>query len=1219
MRIGILFHINQPIWSSGVNQTAFLLAELFITLQHQVVFVHEPAELSYYHTAPFNCTISELSCVSKLDWLIDIDGHLDENIRMAAAHHTIIFLRTFLQFSEMDSCIYVDYPYRPRSMKGVYEIWCWDILNPQLSLESIQTLFPCPIRRVPFIWSPNAFQTEWKNVTCTYQKEEPWTIHVAEKNTNTSSAILPLCAIRELTLTHKVSAQFRVHNTESIQSNRFFQENIINNLEAESLPISYEPAEPWHTWNHQSLVLSHSRFVPIRPSLLQLLWLGVPVVHNSPVLAKLHPMLRKMFYTGNNIEELCKTVTTFLADPSAWYEAHHDIKFNIHLMYGIESLTVAWKNIMDSLPARLTAEAVSFDEIPYACNITIAFSNMWEGFNYHSNFIMDALRHYAPTSMITGIPYSADKAASLIICGPHGSCVALPNHIPKVYYSAENWDEPQGNYSLYLTNSLKEDDTHLRIPTWMMFIDWFGNTTNVPRDCTDNPIRFPLAMAMQPHPIPFQDRKDFCAFVVSNPTCSMRNEAFHYLNAYKPVHSGGGLYNNIGGQLALKYPGGGCGDVSKYDFFSTHQFTLSFENSQASGYITEKVLHAKMAGCVPLYWGDANTDIDFVPHSFINLSAISSAEAVVDVIKKLESRPDICAAIAAKPILDETKKQAALQKIEKMSQLLLKLATKTPPSLARIERTFIVNLDSRPDRWDSLMKAEPTLEHMVTRVSAVHGKSLTMTRAIYKRYKNNPFGWKKGVLGCYMSHINIWKQIAKGSADKESGDLFLILEDDVRFVCGWMEQWNRAVSSIPADAELLYWGGVLPPNKVGLSMALESVNDDWASIKPNTLFTKDPFPFFHFCTYSYVISKAGAQKLLDYLAILNGMPYSGVDHLLGHAPLKTYVAQPLLSKCVQEEDPAYLNSQFNDLHREDKFDSDIWNNNDCFTIDELSPFFDESVMTLYYLQTEPKTFELYERTWLQDMFQRRIECKPFTTMDDAEEDAWFFVQRPHSEFWKDVFMNSNRPFNVLHLSDEFKSDCISFYTHPLCKAVIRNYTRADVPDLPHILTIPLGYHYRHNGPVQPVWKRKWLWSFHGTDWFDRSTQLAAFQSYVPHSCRLQPEWNHPTGTKEEEYMHILENSMFCPILKGNNVETFRLYEALEAGVLPLFGPTISPEFMAQVQQYIDLSNVYDWTNVESMNIQAELKEIAQLIVISGWTQWKMNIQAACRKLIKNSV
>ncbi|NBU75048.1 MAG: hypothetical protein EBS30_07495, partial [Planctomycetes bacterium] len=108
----------------------------------------------------------------------------------------------------------------------------------------------------------------------------------------------------------------------------------------------------------------------------------------------------------------------------------------------------------------------------------------------------------------------------------------------------------------------------------------------------------------------FHILQKFCAFVVSNPICEIRNEAFHKVNAYKPVSSGGAYQNNIGGQLHLKYPGGGCGDISKHHFFAEHKFTLSFENSQAPGYLTEKLLHAKMAGCVPLYWGTIDTDFN---------------------------------------------------------------------------------------------------------------------------------------------------------------------------------------------------------------------------------------------------------------------------------------------------------------------------------------------------------------------------------------------------------------------------------------------------------------------------------------------------------------------------------------------------------------------------------------------------------------------------------
>jgi hypothetical protein len=158
----------------------------------------------------------------------------------------------------------------------------------------------------------------------------------------------------------------------------------------------------------------------------------------------------------------------------------------------------------------------------------------------------------------------------------------IPNNIPKVYFSAENWSYQEDNdIKLYITSSRIEDNKHIRIPTWMIFIDWFSNSTTLPDNCEDNPIRIPIHFAMNSHPNKFTDREDFCAFVVSNPICTFRNESFKALNDYKKVNSGGALFNNIGTQLSLKYPGGGCGDISKHHFFSKHKFTLSFENSQA--------------------------------------------------------------------------------------------------------------------------------------------------------------------------------------------------------------------------------------------------------------------------------------------------------------------------------------------------------------------------------------------------------------------------------------------------------------------------------------------------------------------------------------------------------------------------------------------------------------------------------------------------------------
>ena len=203
------------------------------------------------------------------------------------------------------------------------------------------------------------------------------------------------------------------------------------------------------------------------------------------------------------------------------------------------------------------------------------------------------------------------------------------------------------------------------------------------------------------------------------------------------------------------------------------------------------------------------------------------------------------------------------------------------------------------------------------------------------------------------------------------------------------------------------------------------------------------------------------------------------------------------------------------------------------------------------------------------------------------------------------------PFHVIHLSDEFGADDISFYSMSMCKSVLRNYLRPDL-GLAHVHTIPLGYH--HRSTLEKTWdQRELVWSFHGTDWFDRSKQLEEFTPFVPYRCKLQPDWNHPTATKPHTYLSDLENSRFCPIMKGQNAETFRLYEALEAGTLPLTTIT-DPVYLDWVDSHLCLSGLYDWTNPVSVLSGPPLSEEVRLEVNKRWTQWKKKVQDVCRAL-----
>ncbi|NBQ71172.1 MAG: glycosyltransferase family 25 protein, partial [Nitrosomonadaceae bacterium] len=364
-------------------------------------------------------------------------------------------------------------------------------------------------------------------------------------------------------------------------------------------------------------------------------------------------------------------------------------------------------------------------------------------------------------------------------------------------------------------------------------------------------------------------------------------------------------------------------------------------------------------------------------------------------MKKLEANPAMCGKIAATPLLDETKKQMALQTISAMSRRLLQLAAQTmqkqqqtQPTMLAIDKTYMINLDSRPDRLESFMKTHPDMTF--TRIPAVYGKTLQMSKTLYELCKHNTFQWKKSVIACGLSHISVWNKIVQGDATYT-----LIIEDDVRFNHGWLNH----VKDIPEDAELVYLGGVLPSNRVVLPYALEKVNEYWSKIAPNQFFSKEPLPLFHFCAYSYLLTKRGAQKLLDYLEHSVDKFCIPVDHLIGHPVigLTKYVANTLLTTCFQEEDQQYNNASFNDLQTEKKFDSDIYNHTECFDVSVYETPKTESVMVYYLSKDEPV---LYEQKWLEDIFCRPIVfCKYEGTL---KENAWCLLQRPYIQEWTTI-------------------------------------------------------------------------------------------------------------------------------------------------------------------------------------------------------------------------
>jgi hypothetical protein len=383
-----------------------------------------------------------------------------------------------------------------------------------------------------------------------------------------------------------------------------------------------------------------------------------------------------------------------------------------------------------------------------------------------------------------------------------------------------------------------------------------------------------------------------------------------------------------------------------------------------------------------------------------------------------------------------------------------------------------------------------------------------------------------------------------------------------------------------------------------------------------------------------------------------------------HQILNIYFTNPLTAGCFQDDDPVYCNSEFNDFSRVDKFDSDLWNNTERFSEEEvavalaggapldISGTLEEARRNLAVDPTPTKAkvevpFSItetvkasrrfvsvagpsmdmskwYEYAWIKQMFSFMTSFDISKVESPVDDCPVVVVQRPHVEeaasvlkSWSDAGLN----FFVLHMSDEFLSDPIEFYELPGCKGVIRNYVRDGLST--KVVVMPLGFHWAiPNGepyihtPRPPF--RELAWSFVGTNWMGRKEKLAPLTQAGEHKIVFMDDWNSSKMIGREECLSILLNSWCVPCPSGHNSETFRFYEALEAGAVPI---VVKEEgaFLKYISQHIQIMPADSWLHaaqlIYTLKAQPEVYEKYRAALLMGWENLKNKTKESIRNML----
>jgi len=1533
MKVGILSTCQYSMFSGGLANTTIALYEMMIALGYEVTILNTNNDVIWYddckelgHSLNVRNIKKDETLTELYDFVIELVPFFEnEAQRKGVGKHFVIFNRNNIL---IDTIEYSLFPILNTKINydGVSAIWCFKELCDDSEKQILEVLTRKPVVLLPYLWTPSIIEAHraelnlplWLQVS---QKKANWSMHVCETNTTSaSSSTIPLLILRQAKLANFPINKYKIHNIEQINKSQFFKDNVLKHCETPDLSGEFIGrqrmidfvAEP------MSCVISHIRFIPFKPMLFDMAWFGIPFIHNSKFLKDI-TCFNRYYYEDNKISDGVKCLQRMDEDFSngeGWFKLENIQEFRKYMLdhytYLNKDVVNIYKNVFNlEVSSPLASPVAITPHVPltptpliHAEKKVILFTDMWENFNASYNFFSLLLQRANPDVQIEFCSVNTLKGTpNAIIFGPFGEQWKAYPSVPKIHFTGEN-TAPINDQSVLLNLGFGHadmiGDNYLRFPLWILEIDWF----NCDIEKIVNPKPIPLERCIKVYKDELERKTKFCSFIVSNPSNELRNKAFQWLNTYKPVDSAGRVYNNVGNKIFAGLGGGG-GEHKKLEYLKDYKFSITFENTSSQGYVTEKLLHAKAAGCIPIYWGDTKVERDFDTKSFIDARKIKTKDDLISLVKEIDENPSKYLEMFERPLLDNyhvdwarrTMAECALRifkilnvnaevprflditkpitneistplivtyatrdYLPSLNQLLTSLdaqrrmiqdinvrvylgndvpeesknkllevfpfityaylpeAPKDFPdmfeskhyawkiyiyqaianekalngkiifymdagtflcrwpkeyfnkvfnndicvledeqqfnkqwchakcikqmnitheelqqhqidagrlcfrvcdkvraffneawiyaqqrdiivgekwsgmrdgkpyghrhdqsilsilalrhklstyklhklycdvSLRRtfithkflyvhrgnfiihdkfmhgIDDCFVINLKRRPDRLEKLYTHSPEFKRNIIVHDACDGRNIQMTSAIARLFKPNDFMWKKAIMGCALSHLSLWYKLA---SDKPEIDNYLILEDDVKFSNDWQAKWKEALPHIPEDYDVIYLGGVLPPNRGGFEMVKEKINPYFSRVKENQIFGQQtPTKYFHFCAYSYVLSKRGAQKILQTIMARDGY-YTSADHMICNPVefLNIYFLDPLVAGCYQDDDPKYATSEFNNFNRVDNFDSDLWNNDERFEkpvfegnidiIKALENAFVQQPLQLeeqkqlekpnnleeqkqleeqthleehinppmnasrfYTLKQYPLEWNLlYEKKWLIELFGKNYLDIENVDYDDVPvvKNPIFIILR-NQDYTKlfDIYEKKNIVYSVIHLSDEYTNEPIDFYTHKSCKVVIRNYYKKGLDK--KVIVLPLGYHNSYTSPmIHPYEKtpqipfRRNLWTFFGTNWNNRGKILEPLKHLGTHNLKLYDQWNDETNIKEIEYISYTLDSIFIPCIEGNNEETYRFYEALEAGCIPI---VVENEFINYIKNFIHIIPLKSWDQAQ---------------------------------------
>jgi GR25 family glycosyltransferase involved in LPS biosynthesis len=229
---------------------------------------------------------------------------------------------------------------------------------------------------------------------------------------------------------------------------------------------------------------------------------------------------------------------------------------------------------------------------------------------------------------------------------------------------------------------------------------------------------------------------------------------------------------------------------------------ICFENTKIDDYyVTEKILIAKAAGSIPIYWGSKKVMDLFQSNSFLYLQEenIQAFENLLNKIRLIDQSDELYLKIRNTPLLKEDTKINFEKSIlkSKMNQILFPVAH---PYLQNSPKFYYINLERSKDRklnMEKLFRKFGITSY--ERVEAIDGNKIVPKEPRLNIYEE----------ATTLSHLKAIQSFYESGLESA-----IICEDDLSFE--WIELWKtplqKIINDAPNDCEILQLAYTLYPH-----------------------------------------------------------------------------------------------------------------------------------------------------------------------------------------------------------------------------------------------------------------------------------------------------------------------------------------------------------------------------------------------------------------------